>query len=264
MTFVDVDGTRLHCRVDGPEGAPAIAFLNSLGTDLRLWDPQVDALRSSFRTVRHDSRGHGASDAPKGPYSIELLGGDVVSLLDAFEIERVHVCGVSMGGLVALWLAANHPERIGRAIFVSTAVKIGSKDRWDERIRALEAGGMESIRDMVMNRLVTSSFRERSPEVARRVEATLVSTPPHGYAASCLAVRDADLTNEVGRIRAPSLVVVGADDVGISQQEAETLNQRIAGSELVVLEDASHLCNIEQPQRFNHAILGFLEDGPTR
>jgi 3-oxoadipate enol-lactonase len=258
MTLVDVDGTRLRCLVEGPEGAPAIVFLNSLGTDVRMWDPQVEALRSSFRIVRHDSRGHGASDAPKGPYSIELLGGDVVSLLDALEIERVHVCGESMGGLVALWLAANHPERIERAIFASTAVRIGSKDRWDERVRALEEGGMDSIRDMVMGRLLTSSFRERSPEVTERVVATLVSTPPDGYAASCLAVRDADLTNEVGRISAPSLIVVGADDVGISQREAQDLHERIADSELVVLDDASHLCNLEQPERFNQAVLAFL------
>jgi 3-oxoadipate enol-lactonase len=264
MSLVDVDGTRLHCSVEGPEGAPAIVFLNSLGTDLRMWDPQVEALRSSFRIVRHDSRGHGASDAPKGRYSIELLGRDVVSLLDALGIERVHLCGESMGGLVALWLAANHPDRIERAIFASTAVKIGTKDRWDERVRALEEGDMNSIRDMVMRRLLTTSFRERSPEVARRVEATLVSTPPDGYAASCIAVRDADLTHEVGRIRAPSLIVVGADDVGISQREAHDLHERIAGSELVLLEDASHLCNIEQPERFNHAVLAFLGEGVTR
>jgi 3-oxoadipate enol-lactonase len=258
MTLVEVDGVRLHCLVEGPEDAPPIAFLNSLGTDSRMWDPQVEALRSSFRIVRHDSRGHGASDAPKGPYSIELLGGDVVSLLDALEIERVHVCGESMGGLVALWLAVNHPERVERAIFASTAVKIGLKDRWDERVRALEEGGMDAIRDMVMGRLLTSSFRERSPEVTTRVEATLVSTPSDGYAASCLAVRDADLTHEVARIRAPSLIVVGADDVGISEGEARDLHERITGSELLVLEDASHLCNLEQPERFNQAVLAFL------
>ena len=258
MTIVDVDGIRLRCLVEGPENAPAIVFLNSLGTDVRMWDPQVGALRSRFRIVRHDSRGHGASDVPRGPYSIEQLGSDVVSLLDAFEIERVHLCGVSMGGLVAQWLAANHPERVERAIFVSTAVKIGSKDRWDERIRALKAGGMPSIRDMVMERLVTRSFRQRSPDVAKSVEETLVSTPPAGYAASCLAVRDADLTHEVGRIRAPSLIVVGADDVVISQREAQELREHIAGSELVVLDDASHLCNLEQPERFNQAVLAFL------
>ena len=259
MTLVDVDGLRLRCVVEGPEDASAIAFLNSLGTDLTMWDPQVEALRSRFRIVRHDSRGHGASDAPPGPYSIKLLGGDVVSLLDAVEVERVHLCGESMGGLVALWLAANHPERVERAIFSSTAVKIGSKDRWDERVRALEEGGMDAIRDMVMSRLLTSSFRERSPDVTKRVEATFVSTPPDGYAASCLAVRDADLTHEVSRIRAPSLIVVGADDVGISEREARDLHDRIAGSELVVLEDASHLCNLEQPERFNQAVLAFLE-----
>jgi 3-oxoadipate enol-lactonase len=258
MSLVDVDGTRLRCLVEGPEEAPAIAFLNSLGTDLRMWDAQVEALRSRFRIVRHDSRGHGASDTPKGPYSIGLLGSDVVALLDAMEIERVHLCGESMGGLVALWLAANHPQRVERAIFASTAVKIGSKDRWDERVRALEEGGMDDIRDMVMGRLLTSSFRERSREVTKLVEATLVSTPPDGYAASCLAVRDADLTHEVGRIRAPSLILVGADDVGISEREARDLHERIAGSELVVLEDASHLCNLEQPERFNQAVLTFL------
>jgi 3-oxoadipate enol-lactonase len=263
MTFVEVDGIRLHCRVEGPEGAPAIVFLNSLGTDLRMWDPQVAVLRSSFKVVRHDSRGHGASDSPAGPYSIELLGGDVVGLLDALEIERVDLCGVSMGGLVALWLAASHPNRIGRAILAGTAVKIGSKELWDERVRAVEAGGMEAIRDVVMERLLTSSFRKRSPEVAGRVEATLESTPPDGYVASCVAVRNADLTDVVGTIRAHSLIVVGADDVAAPPREAEKLHEHIAGSELVVLEDASHLCNIEQPERFNQAVLRFLETGAS-
>jgi 3-oxoadipate enol-lactonase len=258
MSLVDVDGTRLRCLVEGPEEAPAIVFLNSLGTDLDLWDPQVEALRSRFRIVRHDARGHGASDAPKGPYSIELLGGDVLSLLDRFEIERVHLCGVSMGGLVALWLAANHPERVERAIFASTAIKIGSNDFWDERARAVEAGGMTAIRETVIQRFLTSSFREASPKMASKVEATLESTPPAGYVASCLAVRDADLTGTVGSIRAPSLIIAGAEDVATPPSDAEKLHERIAGSELVVLDDASHLCNLEQPERFNQAVLAFL------
>jgi 3-oxoadipate enol-lactonase len=261
MTFVEAEGVRLHWRVEGPDDAPTILFVNSLGTDLRMWDPQVAALRSSFRVVRHDSRGHGASDSPAGPYSIELLGSDVVGLLDALAIGRAHVCGISMGGMVALWLAARHPERIERAIFASTAVKIGSKDLWDERTRAVEAGGMNAIREAVMQRLLTSSFRERHPRMARRVEATLESTPPDGYAASCLAVRDADLTELVGSIRAPSLIVAGADDVATPPSDAENLHERIAGSELVVLEDASHLCNIEQPERFNQVVLRFLGAG---
>jgi 3-oxoadipate enol-lactonase len=264
MSLVDVDGTRLHCRVEGPEEAPAIVFLNSLGSDLRMWDPQVEALRSSFRIVRHDNRGHGASDAPRSPYSIELLGGDVVSLLDTLEIERFHLCGVSMGGLVALWLAATHPERIERAVFASTAIKIGSKDFWDERVRAVEAGGMEAIRETVIQRFLTSSFREVNPRMARKVEATLESTPPHGYVASCLAVRDADLAGTVGSIRAPSLIIAGAEDVATPPSDAEKLHERIAGSELVVLDDASHLCNLEQPERFNHLVLEFLRGRATR
>jgi 3-oxoadipate enol-lactonase len=258
MTFVDIDGTRLHCLVEGPEEAPAIAFLNSLGTDLRLWDPQVDALRTSFRTLRHDARGHGASDSPPGPYSIELLGTDVVGLLDALAIGRAHVCGISMGGLVAQWLAATHPERIKRAIFASTAIKIGSKDFWDERARAVEAGGMKAIRETVMQRFLTGSFRKASPRTARKVEAALESTPPDGYVASCLAVRDADLADTVGSIRAPSLIVAGAEDEATPPRDAEKLHERIAGSELVVLDDASHLCNLEQPERFNQAVLTFL------
>jgi 3-oxoadipate enol-lactonase len=261
MTFVEVEDIRLHCRVEGPDQAPAIAFLNSLGTDLRMWDTQVAALRSSYRVVRHDSRGHGASDSPPGPYSIELLGTDAIGLLDELEIERADVCGISMGGLVAQWLAAEYPERIGRAIFASTAVKIGSNDLWDERVRAVDAGGMDAIRDAVMERLLTSSFRARSPHVTRQVEATLESTPADGYVASCLAVRNADLTDLVESIRAPSLIVVGADDVATPPSEAEKLHERIAGSELVVLEDASHLCSIEQPERFNEMVLGFLGAG---
>jgi 3-oxoadipate enol-lactonase len=264
VSFVEVDGARLHYLVEGPEGAPAIAFLNSLGTDLRLWDPQVDALRSRFRIVRHDARGHGASDSPPGPYSIELLGTDVVDLLDALGIGRAHLCGISMGGLVAQWLAATHPERTERAIFASTAVKIGSKDFWDERARTVEAGGMKAIRETVMERFLTGSFRRANAGTVRKVEASLESTPPEGYVASCLAVSDADLTHTVGSIRAPSLIIAGAEDVATPQRDAEKLHQLIAGSELVVLEDASHLCNLEQPERFNREVLAFLGQETTR
>jgi 3-oxoadipate enol-lactonase len=261
MTFVEAEGVRLHWRVEGPQGAPTIVFVNSLGTDLSMWDPQVAALRSSFRVVRHDARGHGASDSPAGPYSIELLGADVLGLLDRLAIDRAHVCGISMGGLVAMWLAATHPERIERAIFASTAVKIGSKDFWNERAQAVEAGGMKAIREVVIQRFLTSSFREASPRMARKVETTLESTPAEGYVASCLAVRDADLTDTVGSIRAPSLIVAGADDVATPPSDAEKLHEHIPGSGLVVLEDASHLCNIEQPERFNQAVLRFLGGG---
>jgi 3-oxoadipate enol-lactonase len=267
MSFVKVDGVRLHYRIDGPDDGPPVVFLNALGTDLEMWDPQIPPFGSNYRVVRHDFRGQGESDSPPGPYTIELLGRDTLAFLDALDIERAFVCGSSTGGMVAQWLAALHPDRVRRAVFASTAARIGSTRLWDDRAEAVTSGGMAAVAEQVIRRLVTDSFRTRDPEAAEAVAATLKSCPPEGYTAICLALRDGDLADVVANIRSPSLIVVGADDVATPPADAQWLHEHIPGSELVMLDDASHLCNIEQPARFNEIVLEFLamEDrGGTR
>ncbi|MGH2826481.1 MAG: alpha/beta fold hydrolase, partial [Actinomycetota bacterium] len=147
MTYVQSGDIRIHVQIDGPDDAPVVVFSNSLGADLRMWDEQAEAFAGRYRVVRYDGRGQGGSDTPEGPYTIEALGGDALAVLDAIEVERAHICGISMGGMVAQWLAASHPERVDRAVHANTAAKIGSDEMWDTRIAAVRAGGMKAIRD---------------------------------------------------------------------------------------------------------------------
>jgi 3-oxoadipate enol-lactonase len=261
MSFVKVDGVRLHFRVDGPDDAPPVVFLNALGTDLGMWDPQLAPFGPNYRVVRHDFRGQGESDSPPGPYTIDLLGRDTLAFLDALDIEQAFVCGSSTGGMVAQWLAALHPDRVHCAVLASTGARIGSTQLWNERADAVTAGGMAAVAEQVIRRLLTDSFRSRDPESAEAVAATLKSCPPEGYTAICLALRDADLSGLADSIEVPALIVVGTDDVATPPADARWLHEHIAGSELVELDDASHLCNIEQPARFNDVVLEFFARG---
>ena len=256
--YVTVASARLFYCVEGPPDAPAILLSNSLGTDLRMWEPQARRLATRFRVIRYDSRGHGRSDAPPGPYTLDQLSGDALALLDALDIAQAHICGLSLGGMVALSLAASHPERIERAVFANTAARIGTEASWSERIAAVRAGGMSGIRDAIVARFLLESFRQSHPEVTRDVGAMLQATPPAGYISACEALRDADLRSVVGRISAPALIIAGARDVSTPPAQARELHAAIAGSQLVILDDASHLSNLEQPDAFNAHLLTFL------
>lgn len=254
-----VTGARLFYRVDGPPEAPAILFSNSLGADLRMWEPQAQSLAARFRVIRYDTRGHGRSDAPPGPYTLDQLSGDALALLDALDIARAHVCGLSLGGMVALSLAASHPDRVRRAVFANTAARIGSAASWTERIAAVQAGGMDGIHDAILARFLLESVRQSRPQTARAVSEMLLSTPPAGYISACAALRDADLRGAVGQITAPALIIVGERDQSTPPAQARALHEAIAGSQLVILDNASHLSNLEQPEAFTAHLLAFLD-----
>jgi 3-oxoadipate enol-lactonase len=249
------DSTRLHYRLDGPADAPVVLFVNSLGTDLRMWEPQVAALSSSVRCLRFDTRGHGRSDVPPGPYTVERLGRDAIALLDGLGIERATVCGLSLGGLVALWLAIYRPGRMDRALFANTAARIGSVESWDARIAAVRTGGMAGIRDAVLARFLSAGFRERQPEMAATVGEMLVSTPAEGYIGCCAALRDADLRNMVSTIGARSLVIGGELDEATPPSQAEDLHADIVPSDLMVIPGVAHLSNLEAPELWNRRLL---------
>jgi 3-oxoadipate enol-lactonase len=194
---------------------------------------------------------------PAGPYTLERLGRDLLALLDALEIERAHICGLSLGGMTAQWLAVSHPERVVRAVFANTAARIGSEESWDARIASVRAGGLRSIRDASLARYFSEPFRQRHPDVAQRTGDLLEATPEDGYIAACEALRIADLRGVVAGIRAPTLVVSGALDETTPAAQGQELHAAIAGSELAIL-DAGHLSNIEQADAFNERVLGFL------
>ena len=256
--YVDAAGARLFYQVEGPTDAPVVLFSNSLGTDLRMWNEQARAFAGRFRVVRYDSRGHGRSDAPQGPYTLDLLARDALTLLDSLGVARADVCGLSLGGMIALWLAAHHPERVRRAVFADTAAKIGNEARWASRIGAVRAGGMRAIRDAVVSGFLSEPFRARRPDVARAVGDMLEGTPAEGYVATCEALRQADLRDTLSRITTPALIIVGSRDESTPPAQARELCDAIAGSRLAILDGAAHLANVEQADAFNAHALAFL------
>lgn len=258
-TRVEIDGAQLAYRVDGREAeAPAVVLLHSLGTDLRMWEPQARALASRFRVVRYDCRGHGASDVAAEPVTIERLGGDVLALLDHLEIERAHLCGISLGGLTALWLAVHHPERVDRVVLANTGARLGSAESWEARARAVERGGMSAIRDAVLARWVGEEFRAAHPDVAPSLGEMLDHTPVAGYVAACRALRDADLRADAHAVRVPTLIVAGEKDESTPPALGEALHAAITGSTFALLPGAAHLSNVEWPDEFTAIVTRFL------
>jgi 3-oxoadipate enol-lactonase len=257
MPIAEVNGTRLHYRFDGEEDAPVLMMSNSLGTDLHMWDGQVDSFTQYFRLLRYDSRGHGKSAAPEGPYSIEMLAQDALGLLDAVGIARAHFCGLSKGGMVGQWLAVNAPARIDRLVLCNTSAHLPPRSLWEERIAAVTGGGMEAIAEGVIERWFTPGFRAEHREDVAKVRAMLLATPAIGYAACCMAIRDMDQRETVSAIAALSMVVVGAHDPATPPDHGRFLQRAIHGSRLATLE-AAHLSNIEAAAAFNQAVVTFL------
>ncbi len=258
MDFFAADGVRLAYRIDGQDDTPTLVLVNSLGTDLRTWEPQVALLSRDLRIVRYDSRGHGASDVPDGPYAIKQLGLDLLALLDTLQIERAHICGLSLGGMVALWFAAHNPDRVARAVFANTAARIGTEEIWEARIDAVRKGGMAAVRDAVLARFLSEKFRQQHPERTQQVAEMIEAINPIGYIGSCAALLDADLRGMVSAIHSPSLILAGELDASTPPAQSGELHTAIAGSQLVILHGAAHLSNVEQPEAFSKYMLSFL------
>lgn len=253
------DPVALHHVLEGPEGAPVLVASNSLGTTPRMWDDQAPALLERFRLLRYDHRGHGDSPVPPGPYAIDDLGRDILVLLDRLGIERFSFCGLSVGGAVGIWLASEVPERVERLVLCCTAARFAPPEQWDERAKTVRADGVGAIADAVLKRWFTPPFRESHPEVVEWAGGMLRNMPAEGYAGCCEAIRDADLSSRLGAIRAPTLVVAGADDPVAPPEEAELIRDSIPDTRLVVVEQAAHLANVEQPEAVTRAVLEHLE-----
>src|SRR5262249_27364468 len=187
------DGVRVAYRVEGPPEAAWLVLLNSVGLDLRMWEPQMPRFSEQFRVLRFDMRGHDAAEPPPGPYSNERLGSDLMGLLDALAIPRVHLCGLSLGGLVAQWCAAEWSERVDRIVLAHTAARIGTESSWSDRIAIVRSGGMRAVRDLALARFLTERFQSEHPEETQRIMDIFAATPAEGYVAACAAQRDADL-----------------------------------------------------------------------
>ena len=251
------DGCRLAYEVAGLPDAPALVLSNSLGTSRTMWDWQMDRLADRFRVLRYDTRGHGESDAPDATYTIDRLGRDALSLMDAVGITCADVCGVSLGGMTALWLGVHAPERVNRLVLANTGARIGSNDMWNERIRGVTTEGLEVLADSIMARWLTAAFRAAEPQVVERLRTALCRTPVAGYVGCCAALRDADLRDAAAGVRAPCLVVTGVHDVATPPALGTWLVEHLSGAAIVTL-DAAHLSNIERAPQFNDAVTEFL------
>ncbi len=260
MPTLDNNGVRLHYQVEGRDGAPWLVLSNSLGTRLEMWEPQMPALLQHYRVLRYDTRGHGRSDAPPGPYSVAQLGEDVIALLNGLQIARAHFCGLSMGGMIGMWLGIHKPARIDRLVLCNTSALIGPAEAWNARIAKVGSEGMASIVPAVIERWFTPAYLQRAPQDVDKLRQMLLQTPAAGYTANCAAVRDMDQRASVVMIHAPTLVIAGTHDMATSAADGKLVADRIGGARYVEL-DAAHLSNWEQSAAFTDTLVGFLNQG---
>jgi 3-oxoadipate enol-lactonase len=251
------DGCGINVEVEGPANAPALILSNSLGTDLHMWDDQAPVLSQQFRLIRYDRRGHGGSDAPKGDYTMDRLGKDVLAIADALGVKTFNWCGLSMGGMVGQWLGANAPDRVERLILSNTHFYYSDKNPWHERMAFARDKGLAALAPMQMERWFTKGFRESTPSATGRIATMFARTPLDGFLGCCAAVRDMDFRQSTPTIKTPTLVIVGSHDPATPPSAGEEIHRMIEGSKLVAI-DAAHLSNVEQPKAYLDAMLGFL------
>ncbi|WP_433204932.1 3-oxoadipate enol-lactonase [Dactylosporangium sp. CS-047395] len=252
--------TTLFQRTAGPLGAPFLLLGGSLGSNLDMWRPQLTRFGARLRVVRFDHRGHGGSPVPAGPYAIEELGRDVLALLDRLGIERASYCGLSLGGMVGMWLAAHAPERIERLVLICTSAHLPPADGWLERAHQVRTGGMQPVADAVLGRWFTPLYRAALPARVAPYRAMIAACPAEGYAGGCEAIAAMDLRDELPRIAAPTLVIAGADDPATPPEHGELIHARVRDSRLVVVPNAAHLANVEQPDVISQLITDHVTD----
>ena len=257
MAFAELKDLRMHYEVAGPVDAPTLVFSNSLGTDLSMWDVQAVEFAKKYRVVRYDKRGHGQSSSPAGPYTIEMLGRDVLGLLDFLEFDKVHFCGLSIGGQTGMWLGVNAAQRLNKLVLSNTAAKIGTIDGWKARIETVSTSGMKSVAATVVERWFTVGFRAEEPAEVSRIQRVLENANIEGYAGCCAAVRDFDYREKVSAIRTPTMAIAGTHDPATPPGDTRWVADQIAGSRFVEL-NASHLSNIEAHERFSAELGAFL------
>jgi 3-oxoadipate enol-lactonase len=259
VQFADsTDGTHIAWRSFGARDAPAVVMMHSLGSSASMWTPQIDALSQRFRVVAIDTRGHGRSDAPAGPYTVDQLGRDVVAVADHAALDTFHAIGLSLGGQMAMWLAVHVPGRVRSIVLANTAAKLGNHDTWQTRIHAATTDGMPSIRDAVLDRWFAPGFAQRHPDWFAQAQATFDTTDPVGYAGCCAALRDSDLSDVVSSIEVPTLVIGGDVDLATPPAQAMWLHEHIDGSELTIFDDAGHLSNLDRAAEFSDRLAQFL------
>jgi 3-oxoadipate enol-lactonase len=250
--------TSLDYRLRGPDDAPVLVLSNSLGTTQDLWARQLPLLTERFRVLTYDHPGHGASDPPDERPTVESLTGSLVTLLDELHLERVSLCGVSLGGMVGMTLALEEPERVDRLVLACTSAYVGPPEGWVERARLVRSRGMEAVADTVVGRWFTPELQEEEPQTVARFRAMLAATPPEGYARCCEALAAWDARERLSAINVPVLVVAGVDDRAVPLEQVRLVASRVPGARLRILQRAAHLANVERADVFTNAVLEHL------
>lgn len=253
MPVLENKDVTLNYATFGDSSNPALIFSNSLGTSYQMWQPQIDALQNDYFIICYDTRGHGKSAAPTGPYSLDELGQDVINLLDHLNIDRAFFCGVSMGGMTGQWLAINYPDRFYHLMLCNTAAKIGNKAAWIARAYLVREQGLDPIAATAASRWFTEGFISNHPDIVNALSDTLAASSSEGYASCCEALAVADTREQLKDIRVPVTVVAGSKDPVTTVADAQYMVDHIPNAKLAII-DASHISNIEQPEVFNQYV----------
>ena len=256
-TFTSND-TQINYQTFGDASKPALVFSNSLGTKLSMWQSQIEFFRNSHYVICYDTRGHGASEAPNGPYTIDQLGQDVVNLLDHLNVKKAAFCGISMGGLTGQWLAIHHSTRFSHVVICNTAAKIGQEQGWLDRAALVRQQGLAPIASTAAGRWFTDPFIQSNPAVIEQLSYDLGAGSPEGYSSCCEALAKADVREQLKDIAIPVLIVAGIQDPVTTVADGVFMQERITGSQLFEI-NASHISNVEQPDAFNQALIQFIQ-----
>lgn len=260
MAFARIKGRLVHWRDYGPRSAPCVVMVNSLGTDLRIWDEVSAALSAHWRVIAYDKRGHGLSETDAGSYSISDLADDLLALVDHLDVERFALVGLSIGGMIGQVLGSRSPQCLSALVLADTAPKVGTPDSWGERIHAIERGGLEAIADPVMERWFTPGFRAAQPDQVSGWRNAFVLQSAAGYIATCKALQTADLTNHVAGISIPTLVVAGDSDLATPPGLVEAMALKIPRARFELIEKCGHIPPIEQPELLSKLVSGHLKE----
>ena len=260
MKFATVKGITLHYTLEGLKDGVPLVFINSLGTDLRLWDKLIPHFAEHFPIIRYDKRGHGLSDCPPGPYSIRDHSDDLAGLLDHLRVKDVIPVGISVGGMIALDYTINHPQSVKALVLCDTAAKIGAAEFWDERIAAIRKSGLEDMADTILGRWFAPAFSKQYPADYKGYYNMLTRTPVEGYTATCQALGDADLRESIGNITAKTLVLCGVEDLATPPDVGRELAAALPGGRFEPIEQAAHLPCVEQPEKMAKTIERFLQE----
>ncbi len=257
MAYLDLGTHKIHYRIDGTEGKPWLTFCNSLGTNMHMWDPQVEALSAHFQILRYDRRGHGKSGVAPGEYTIAELGKDVLALWDALGVKQSHFCGLSIGSMTGMWLGINASSRLNRLALCCIGPKIIIEDDWETRIKAVQDLGLPAMVDDAMDRWFSNRFQANSPETIEKIRGMYLATSLEGFVGCLHALRQADFTSDIGKITVPTLVIAGKDDPVCEVADLKKMADTVQQCSFTAIE-GRHICNLESAKAFNDALLAFF------